>query len=349
MNLIKKSILPLVALLLAGCGPSGNSFKLEGSFRDMRGGLLYIYSLGDTDSRFDTLTIREGDFVYAGAVNKVTPYILVFPNAVEQVIFVGPGDKITYEAAANDLKNYVVDGNEENELMNKFRKETSKLKDEETRAKARIYIKENIASPVAVYLFNRYFLQDTAVDKKEVREVLDMFKDSNQRNFFLLGVESSLRLTEKGLVGDTLPHLELITKEKDTIRTASIEEPRTMFVFWSTWMNQQYEFVGNLRKQIKAYKDNDSIRIISVSLDSEIYKWENSVRYDTVGVENCCDGMVWDSPIVKELGIIDIPAFLIFDEEHKIISRGTTPEQMNSELKKHVPLEEEKDKKTEKK
>lgn len=337
MNLFKKSILPLVALLLAGCGPSGNSFKLEGSFRDMKGGQLYIYSLNDTESRFDTITIREGDFVYAGSVNKVTPYILVFPNAMEQVIFVGPGENITYKAAANDLRNYVVDGNDENELMNKFRKETAKLKDEDIRAKARIYIKENIASPVAIYLFNRYFLQDRSVSKDEVREILDLFKQNNQRSLFLLGVESSLRLTEKGGIGDTLPELDLITKEKDTIRTTLIEEPRTMFVFWATWMNHQYEFIGNLRKQIKAYKDNDSIRIISLSLDSEIYKWENSVRYDTVGVDNCCDGLVWDSPIVKELGITDIPTFILFDEEHRIISRGHTSEQMNKELEKNVP------------
>ena len=119
-----KVIVIVMAMLLASCHPSGNTFRIKGTFRDMQAGELYIYNLSDDHARLDTLTIQEGKFLYRGEADEVTPYMLVFPNGMEQVIFAGPGHDLTYEATANDLKNYVVNGSDENTLMNQFRQET---------------------------------------------------------------------------------------------------------------------------------------------------------------------------------------------------------------------------------
>ena len=121
------SAIATLVTLLAACGPQGNDFRLEGSFRDMQAGELYVYNLEGRDAKFDTLTIQEGRFLYKGQVTTTTPFILLFPNGVEQVIFVSPGADLAYEATANDLKNYVVNGTDENKLMNKFRREATKL------------------------------------------------------------------------------------------------------------------------------------------------------------------------------------------------------------------------------
>ena len=113
--------------LLASCGLSGSSFRIRGKFRDMQAGELYIYNLSSKNARLDTLTIQEGKFLYRGEADEVTPYMLVFPNGMEQVIFVGPATDVEYEATANDLKNYVVNGSEENQLMNQLLKNQKKL------------------------------------------------------------------------------------------------------------------------------------------------------------------------------------------------------------------------------
>ncbi len=79
-----------IMTLLAACGPGGNSFRIRGSFRDMQAGELYIYNLSGDNARLDTLTIQGGKFRYRGETDEVTPFMLVFPNGVEQVIFAGP-------------------------------------------------------------------------------------------------------------------------------------------------------------------------------------------------------------------------------------------------------------------
>ena len=96
-------IIPLVVTLLMGCGPSGSSFKINGSFESMKGGELYIYNLTDEYARLDTINVADGQFEYSGETTKdVVPYMLVFPNAVEQVIFVAAGQEILREGLVEE-------------------------------------------------------------------------------------------------------------------------------------------------------------------------------------------------------------------------------------------------------
>ena len=104
MKSINKYIIAAATLVsIYGCGPDGNSFRINGSFKDLKSGELYIYNLSDRQGKVDTVLIKNGEFKYKGNVSETTPYIIVFPNAMEQVIFVNGGEEITYKATANDV------------------------------------------------------------------------------------------------------------------------------------------------------------------------------------------------------------------------------------------------------
>ena len=74
---VKVFVIVLLTVLLAACGPGGNSFRIRGSFRDMQAGELYIYNLNGDHARLDTINIQEGKFRYRGEADEVTPYMLV--------------------------------------------------------------------------------------------------------------------------------------------------------------------------------------------------------------------------------------------------------------------------------
>ena len=78
----------------------------------MPAGELYIYNLSDDYAKFDTILVQNGEFLYKGQTEECTPYILVFPNGMEQIIFVNAGEELRYEAVANDLRRYVVNGSD---------------------------------------------------------------------------------------------------------------------------------------------------------------------------------------------------------------------------------------------
>ncbi|MCM1312708.1 MAG: DUF4369 domain-containing protein [Bacteroides sp.] len=335
-NLINISLMmSLVALLLAGCDSSDSSFKIKGTFRDMKAGNLYIYNKVSGMERFDTITIKNGEFVYGGTAQVPTPYILVFPNGVEQVIFVDGGEELRYEAAANDLKNYVVNGSELNKLMNRFRKETFKLNAGETQKVARQYILQNPASPVAVYLFERYFVSEYQ-DDKSFAAMLDTLMSSQPQNRTLMKLESDIKYSKRGNVGKKVPELSLKNRGKNDINIWQTGTDWTLLVFWATWMEGCYEFTDRMRQEYDRYKDGERLSVIAISLDTEVYRWEDFTRNDTLGIEHCCDGRAWDSSAVKQLGVGVLPCYILVDKKHNIVAKGTSASQMVDDLKKYI-------------
>lgn len=327
----------LLCAVLASCGPSGNSFRIKGKFQDMQAGELYIYNLSADNARLDTLTVRDGAFIYKGSVSQTTPFILVFPNGTEQVIFAGKGEDLSYEATANDLKNYVVNGSKENKLMNQFRKETYSLNPADVVATALTYIKENSSSPVALYLFDHYFADNADVSSKELLSTLSLLKESWPDNSHLNDIEGRTTIAERCTVGKTMPDVTLTRRNRTTTKLWSRQSDYNIIAFWATWKQNGYDIPWQLRQMNDAHRDKGNLRIVAVSLDVERNRWEDATRNDTIGtLEHYCDLLSFESPALKKLGITTVPFFVITDKKHKIISTSTSYNQLKTDVEKYV-------------
>ena len=326
----------IVGGMLTSCSTNDHQFKIEGQFKDMPAGELYIYNQDNTDARIDTIYINNGEFAYVGNAEELTPYTLVFPNALEQVIFVQNGSVIHYNASANDLKNYTVDGNEENEQMNEFRKQISGKSITQQREVAETFINEHPESAVAIYLFDRFIVQEQSTSLSTLKKNIKILKKAQPQNRLVLKVENMMKQIENGQEGKTLPNIELTTKSKRTINISKMNVDYTVLVFWSTWMPGRYDFIDDFVVLTEDYAEYANVKIIAISLDSEIFKWENAISEDTTYCEHVCDGKVWDSAPVKKLGITSVPTFVIADKSCKIVARGSSVGELERELQKLV-------------
>lgn len=326
----------IVGGMLTSCSTNDHQFKIEGKFKDMPAGELYIYNQDNTDARIDTIYINNGEFAYVGNAEELTPYTLVFPNALEQVIFVQNGSVIHYNASANDLKNYTVDGNEENEQMNEFRKQISGKSITQQREVAETFINEHPESAVAIYLFDRFIVQEQSTLLSTLKKNIKILKKAQPQNRLVLKVENMMKQIENGQEGKTLPNIEVTTKSKRTINISKMNVDYTVLVFWSTWMPGRYDFIDDFVVLTEDYAEYANVKIIAISLDSEIFKWENAISEDTTYCEHVCDGKVWDSAPVKKLGITSVPTFVIADKSCKIVARGSSVGELEKELQKLV-------------
>ena len=318
-------VIVLLTMLLAACGPGGNSFRIKGSFRDMQAGELYIYNLNGDHARLDTINVQEGKFRYRGETDEVTPYMLVFPNGVEQVIFAGPGDDLEYEATANDLKNYVVSGSEENELMNHFREETYTMNPSLMTNTARTYIKDNPVSPVAIYLFDQYFAQNEEVSNAELQELLKVLRPKHPHHHALLDIESKIINADKRQVGKKLPDVTLTRRDRKTTKLWKSAKDYNIIAFWATWMPNGSDFIWQLKNTLRDELDEGKVRVVAVSLDVEPYRWEDVIRPDSTisNLEHYCDGLGFESQAVKTLSIDAVPFCILTDKNHKVLDCGS--------------------------
>ena len=329
--------MPLVATLLMGCGPSGSSFRIEGKFSDMTGGELYMYNLYNKDSRFDTITVNSGKFTYDGECNEATPYMLVFPNAMEQVIFVAPGKEITYEVSSTDLKNYVVKGTDENETMNKLRQSMS-ADPTHSQELVKQCIENNAGSVIAIYLFDRYYVQNSKVTKKDINKVLGILKKAQPKNDYLLNIEDRLKDADKTMIGKIVPDVTLRNSAGEKCKLWDKKKnSNTIIFFWASWTNGYYDFIWKVRDHAREHRDSLKSRYVGISLDVETSRFESDSRTDEgIGIEEYCDYLGLESPVFKKLGIPSIPFYIIVDNKHKIIATGRESDQLKSDLKKHL-------------
>ena len=323
--------------ILMGCGNRKDTLTIEGKFRGMQEAELLIYTQGGVQAKVDTIHVKNGEFLYTtNAEPTLTAYMLVFPNAVEQVIFGCGGQKLKYEAAGNDLKNYVVKGNEENDLMNEFRQETSKATYTQTREAAKRFIEKNSHSIVAIYLFDRYFVQDEKVSFDTMKPLLDLLLQNQPQNLLLLQVQSSMAAIKHFSVGQKLPKLKLNTHRKRTVDLAHLNRPYTLVAFWATWSVGAWNFIDVLHRIRDQHKEKGDLDIVAVSLDTELYRFEDYTRLDSVGIHHVCDGKAWQSPLVKQLGIRAIPSYLIADRSGKILKVSTQQGDLQKDVEEIV-------------
>lgn len=326
----------MTTLLLMGCGHSGNGFTIEGEFDGMKSGELFIYSPYNPNATLDTLKIADSRFEYSGEVYDTIPYIILFPNAVEQVVFVSPGTTIEYSAATNDLKNYKVEGSEENELMMQFRQNISEVKESEVPNVAKQYILDNPQSAVALYLFDKYFLQNSTPNYADVKQLVSVLRPHNPTSLLLYSADAALDNAGALAEGKKLKNIELTNpkKVKRKLWSGTDNTDYTVVMFWASWQRNSYDLMYKIRNFQREY--GEIVRFVAISLDNQRYRWEDLVRRDSLVIEHYCDGLAWASPIVNELALETIPLYLLVDKKHNITYRADDLEKIKEKLKKQL-------------
>lgn len=331
------SLWATLCLLITGCGPDTNTFRMEGNIKGMNGGNLLIYNLDSDKGKMDTISIKEGDFRYAGNISHPTIYTIVFPNALEQDFVVHGGDELSYKARANDLRNFEVGGNEDNDILNRFRRETQGANKDKERSIAKDYINMHPQSLAAIVLFNRYFVNED-LDNKDCETLLKILMKQQPQNTYLMKLSGEVKKMKRGKTGTEVPKLDLETKKGKKVDIKDKSKPWTLLFFWATWTPRGYETLNMMRNIAKA--NEDSLHCVGISLDSHIYQWEGPTKADSLIIDHCCDGMAWETPSVQQMGVIDLPTFYLIDSNHKIIYRGSDREEINEEVKKRLKKQE---------
>lgn len=337
MNKKLTFILSLTALLfLVGCGPRGNSFRLMGNIQGMQSGEIYIFNTSVDNARFDTLRVEEGKFHYGGNLEETTPYTIVFPNALEQVVFIGPGEEIEYEAVSSNLNNYVAKGSKANELMNKFRSTLKNNSYSDIQMKARQFIADNPKSVVSLYIFDRYFLQNAQTTYKELVDINKILSPHHKESTYYMYLSGRVKAMKSLEVGDKFPDIKMRNKKDKTVNMWHVSSEYTTFLCWASWITSSYDYLYKAKSKANAYPVK-KMRIVAFSIDNEFDRWNNMISYDSINpIEHYCDTRAFDSPILREIGVNDVPVYFIIDKDHKIVAKGTEALEMEDDIDEYA-------------
>lgn len=94
----------------------------------------------------------------------------------------------------------------------------------------------------------------------------------------------------------------------------------TLIDFWASWCPPCRIENPNLVKLYADYKDK-GLEIIGISLDKSKNNWEKAVVKDKITWIQLSNLKEWKDPIVKKIGIEEIPTTFLVDEQGKIIAK----------------------------
>ena len=325
-----EGLLLLSIIILASCGSDRKTFLLEGTFKGFNQGELYIYGMNGSH-RLDTISVVKGQLHYEILLEDTVTLSLVFPNFSELPIFGEPSAKVEIEGDASHLKETRVSGTKTNQKMTEFRLKTSNMTPPEVAQAAEALIREEPASPISLYLLNKYFTQIPHPDYKKAVELMAVIQKARPDEPSLKGLEETMRGLDRLKDGNKLPSFSVVDIKNKTVRSSDLNAPVNIIFTWAKW---NYESVS-MQRQLTFLQEQhkDKIKVLGICVDTDIKACKNTVKQDSVKWNTICDGKMWKTPVLQRLGLSYVPDNIMTDSQGKIIAHSLHTNELQTKAK----------------
>ena len=315
---------------MVSCGADGNHFRIEGRFRNLNQGEFYIYSPDGGTNKLDTIKVQDGEFSYEVPLQSKATFIIVFPNFSEQAVFGEPGKTATIKGDASHLKEMEVSGSKDNELMTKFRKSVLHNSDNDIRKNIVNFVNDNPASTVGIYLVNKYFVRSADPDYKKAASLYSVMAKKQKENMMLQNLTTEISNLGNTTVNNPLPIFAAISVNGNRVSNSDFRNKVTVINLWASWNFESIAIQRQLQSLKKQY--GSRLAILSINIDPSKKMCTDAIKMDSIKWDNVCDEQMWDSKLIKDLGLNTIPDNIIVGSDGKIIARGIDSNELKNKL-----------------
>lgn len=352
----KSSILILIILCLFGCSKSSEEVKISGEIKGLGTDSIYLYGMDELRDTIDIIYTKDDKFSYTLSVDTITPAFLLINNTIEYPIFLDKGNKIHIKGDISNPEFLDIDGNIYNQEFTAFQKELSGLgtpSEQALQQKAEEFIQQHHSSFVSIYLLDKYFVQTDSPDFKKIKKLIEVMTGVLQDKLYIERLNESINQAEKTEIGKYAPFFSLPNGkgEKITRTSEDFKKKNLLINFWASWSDSisSQPSITELKELYKKYKKNKYLGMLGISLDTDKEQWEEAIKRDTLDWEQVCDFGGFNSDVIKQYTIKQVPANILLSADGKILAKDLKGEQLKKKIEEVVTAAEEKDKKDKKK
>ena len=329
MKSIRNLLITSIIILLGSCGIQEDRFRIEGRFKNINQGEFYLYNFRNGTK--DTLKVMDGSFVYDVELTDTTAFVLMFPNFSELPVFAQPGSLVKIDGDVSHLKEAVIKGTEENELMTAFRIGTKEMMPPEVRESAEQYIADHSGAISSIYLLKRYFIQTVTPDYQKAYELCQLLHEAQPTNVELVQLLKQLGWLKNMRMEGTLPHFSAFDTKGREVNDGQLKRKVNVILTWATW---NYDSQSAIRQMKAIYNEHPAdLSVLTVCLDASETEGKRIFERDSLKWSNICDGLMWESPVITSLGLAFVPDNIITGADGKIIARSLTNSELQAKVK----------------
>ena len=306
-------------LSITSCGGKSNRFRLSGRMLNFNQGIFLIYSPDGGVDGIDTIKVEGGRFAYETTCDAPTTLVIVMPNFAELPIFAEPGEKVTIEGDASQLKKTEVKGTKDNKLMTAFRRQTTDTSPPETRRLAGEFVKAHPASAVAPYLIDYYFVRQSSPDYAVALSLMETVEAAQKNNNDVKAQKEKLTQYVKTISSDRLPSFTTTDINGNSVNSNDYNQGLTVVYTWATWNALSVYMQRDINEMAK--ESNQKMRALAICLDADKEECRSAAERENILSRQICDGQMFETKLLNYLGMSG-PADNIIMKNGIIVERG---------------------------
>jgi len=347
---MKKLIILLAAVLIAGCAPK-DQYTLKIALKDAADQKVILQkSVNRELVTIDSVQLdNAGKGIMQGKIDIIEIlYIKVDNNDIRPVpIFLDNGSyKVTgrSDSLSFEGKGLVSEFVDYNNMIKKFNDETNLLSDKYQEANMKgdseaisriyaaydsieakwkqadsLYIVENTSSHVAVYLLMRSFFE---MDAEQLEKALSIYDESVHNSRYYQFMDEKLKAMKRVAIGEPYVDFTLPAPDSTMLELSSlIGENVLMIDFWASWCRPCRMANPEVVGIYNAYRDK-GFDILGVSLDRNRESWLKAIEDDGLVWHHVSDLKYWDSEGAALYAVSSIPHTVIIDRKGVIRAKN---------------------------
>lgn len=321
-------------LVVASCGPDGHHGRVEGKLQGINQAFVQAYvddGVGGDRAEIDTVVIKRGKFSYEREVTHPVILTFLYPNFSSTVFVLGPGETVKLKGDASRLSEIEIDGNEDNLLLTEFRKHTLGKRDAEAQREAATFIRSHAKTQAAVVLFREYFANAEIISENPTASLLADLEKAQPEHPVVKQLAQRLRPLLKTAPGCKLPAFTAKDVDGHSVSSADYAGKPVLIVFCSSWDSGFYMMklhVAELNRKL----GQDKLNYLFVLLDKDLEAFRRNNSFEPLPGKVLYDGKVFDSPLVKTLGMRYLSGSLLVGSDGKIKARDIPTEDWNTRI-----------------
>lgn len=330
----------IIILLLSACGKK-STFTLKGQISGLTSDtILVFYQL--PMQQLDTIIAEEGKFTYTIAPDTFTLFSLIMNNEQSLPIYADKGQEVTLSGGIGQLQ---IKGTGENERQAQIIQHINNTPNNSRNLLVTVdsMIKANPHSYTNIYLIDKYYVQDSLPDYKHIDQLIKGLSGVIKDTPYMIDLQN--KLSEKTDLADNryISNISCTDKNGKTINWSSVKNKYVLLDFWASWNKESVTAQDSLVPVQKALK-KEKFAIISLSLDLDRKEWLEASKRDTAQWKQVCDFKGWDNSIVKQQGIMKLPANMLIGPDKRVIVQDIRGKELIEKVKQLIEQDKEKEK-----
>lgn len=344
------TILITLLLCLSGCKNNQTQVEVQGEIKGLENDTLYLYGNDELSDFIDTIFVTDGHFSLTMDMDTTVIEAVLFINDEEQYpIYLERGQTIHIKGDRNTPGILEVKGSTLNEELTAFNKTIQDLPNPSDSLLTRIeaYIHQHQKSLVNIYLLDKHFVQVPKPDFSKIKELIGVMDGSLQDKPYIEKLTRLIEQSEKVEIDKSAPSFTITNAGGRKVSRTEFRDKYLLLTFWASWNDSSKVSNQELKKLYKAYppkkkKENTRLNdkntkepelaIVGISLDLDKASWKEAIKQDTLKWEQLSDFTGWNSTVVEQYAVQEIPYNILIDNKGKIIARGIQGEELNRKL-----------------